>query len=73
MVSKENNFMKWNDGTNLLDGWDDIIFTEWSDTLFECPEDGCDGIMQKNNMLILNPPQYKYRCKKCGKVRYRWQ
>ena len=66
--------MKWNDGSNLLKCWNDV-FEAWSDTVFECPEDGCDGIMQRNNMMVLtsNPPQYEYRCKKCGKVRYRWQ
>ena len=43
--------MKWNDGSNLLEGWNDV-FEAWSDTVFECPEDGCDGIMQRNNMMV---------------------
>lgn len=60
--------VKWNDGV-----FTPAYFPEWVDTEFECPD--CGGVMQKNQTVVLtsNPPQYLYKCKECGEVRYRWQ
>lgn len=43
----------------------------WSEPKFDCPECGGGG-MCKNNMVVLTsiPPQYEYRCNKCGHVEY---
>ena len=60
--------MKWNEGTPKYS-----YYPEWVDTDFECPD--CGGIMQKHQNVVLAsyPPKYEYKCKKCGKIRYRYQ
>lgn len=60
--------MKWDDRVS----WS-VVPKEWSDTPYECPEEGCDGIMEVNNFVVLtsDPPKRVYRCKRCGKIRYR--
>lgn len=43
---------------------------EYFEPKYQCPE--CDGIMCKNTMYVLAsfPPQYIYKCNKCGRVEY---
>lgn len=37
----------------------------------ECVCEKCNKLMTKSSgMLMSNPPQYEYRCEKCGKVEY---
>lgn len=47
-------------------------FREWSDPIYQCPEDGCDGGMCKNltKVCACLPPKYVYRCNKCGHIDY---
>ena len=47
-------------------------FREWSDPIYQCPEDGCDGGMCKNLTMEFAslPPKYEYRCNKCGHTDY---
>ena len=48
----------------------DYSFNQYSDPLYDCPE--CGGGMCKNLMFVLAsaPPQYEYKCNKCGHVEY---
>ena len=43
---------------------------EYFEPKYQCPE--CDGIMCKNAMMLLpsQPPQYMYKCNKCGRIEY---
>lgn len=47
-------------------------FREWSDPIYQCPEDGCDGGMCENltSVCACIPPKYEYRCNKCGHTDY---
>lgn len=42
----------------------------WSEPKYICPE--CGGGMCRNETMILtsNPPQYEYKCNKCGHIEY---
>ena len=42
----------------------------WSEPKYLCPK--CGGGMCRNEMVVLAsiPPQYEYRCDKCGHIDY---
>ena len=46
---------------------------KWSEPKYQCPK--CDGGMCRDNMNILTslPPQYKYKCNKCGHVEFQYK
>lgn len=43
---------------------------EWSEPKYICPK--CGGGMCKHENIVFcsNPPQYEYKCNKCGHVEY---
>ena len=48
--------------------YDGGILIKWSEPKYQCPE--CGGGMCKNLTTILTslPPQYQYKCNKCGRI-----
>ncbi len=48
-------------------------FSEWSLPKYQCPK--ChEGGMCRNEMKVLTscPPQYEYKCNKCGHIDYQY-
>ena len=51
-----------------------IQFTsQWSEPKYQCPK--CSGGMRRNEMVVLTfyPPQYEYKCDKCGYIEYQYK
>ena len=48
----------------------DPTMVEYCEPKYQCTE--CDGIMCRNSMAMLMsmPPQYGYKCNKCGRIEY---
>ena len=45
---------------------------EWSEPKYICPK--CGGGMCKHESIVYasNPPQYEYKCNKCGNIEYQF-
>ena len=45
---------------------------EWSEPKYICPK--CGGGMCRHESIVYasNPPQYEYKCNKCGNVEYQF-